>query len=246
MDKIKLIFLAVLFIIVTLWISAARPQMHKQVIITDADVTFVEEQETSTPVKIIPTETPKPQSESVQKTAPTKHSTIQKQTKKISPEVTKKQEKPVQKIQKQQPLPKPEKIIEPAPPNQEIKHRLTEKEEIIAWNKWRSDLQNQVMRDSEIAAPLGTGFKFSFTVDKFGNISNIKVWSTNSVYTDTGIRIIKPILQSYQGKSILQFPEGTKRIITNVNGGFVMATSTDFSKPSDYSDYEKVKTITRQ
>lgn len=119
--------------------------------------------------------------------------------------------------------------------------QLTEQEEIIAWNKWRSDLQNQVMRDAKIIAPLGTAFKFSFTVDKFGTISNLKVWSTDPVYTNAGIRVIKPILLGYQGKYILEFPQGTKRIITNVTGGFVMARETNYSSPKDYSDYEKVK-----
>lgn len=38
---------------------------------------------------------------------------------------------------------------------------LTEQEEIIVWNIWRSNLQNQIMRDTQIAAPLGTAFKFS-------------------------------------------------------------------------------------
>ena len=72
-------------------------------------------------------------------------------------------------------------------------------------------------------------------------MSNVKVWSTNPVYTDLAVRVIKPILLSYNKKSILSFPEGTKRVITNVNGGFVISTNTEYSTPSDYSDYEKVK-----
>lgn len=118
---------------------------------------------------------------------------------------------------------------------------LTEHEETIVWNKWRSDLQNKVMKDTNIGAPRGTGFRFSFTVDKYGNMSNINVWSTNPVYTDLAVRVIKPVLQSYQHQPILKFPAGTKRTITNVTGGFVMAGYTQYSKPSDYSDVEKVK-----
>lgn len=118
---------------------------------------------------------------------------------------------------------------------------LTEHEETIVWNKWRSDLQNKVMKDTNIGAPRGTGFRFSFTVDKYGNMSNIKVWSTNPVYTDLAVRVIKPVLQSYQHQPILKFPTGTKRTITNVTGGFVMSDYTQYSKPSDYSDVEKVK-----
>lgn len=118
---------------------------------------------------------------------------------------------------------------------------LTEHEETIVWNKWRSDLQNKVMKDTNIAAPRGTGFRFSFTVDKYGNMSNLNVWSTNPVYTDLAVLVIKPVLQSYQHQPILKFPTGTKRTITNVTGGFVMSNYTQYSKPSDYSDVEKVK-----
>lgn len=118
---------------------------------------------------------------------------------------------------------------------------LTEHEETVVWNKWRSDLQNKVMKDTNIGAPKGTGFRFSFTVDKYGNMSNLNVWSTNPVYTDLAVRVIKPVLQSYQHQPILKFPAGTKRTITNVTGGFVMSDYTQYSKPSDYSDVEKVK-----
>ncbi len=118
---------------------------------------------------------------------------------------------------------------------------LTEEEEIIAWNKWRSDLQNQVMKDTNISAPIGVIFKFSFTVDKFGNMSNIKVWSQTAGYSDIAVNAIKPVLMSYQRQPILTFPQGTKRVITNVAGGFVMAETTGYSSPSDYSDYERIK-----
>lgn len=117
---------------------------------------------------------------------------------------------------------------------------LTEEEEIIAWNKWRSDLQNKLMKDSKIAAPIGTSFEFSFTVDKFGTISNLKTWSSNPSYTPLAVRVIKPLLLSYQKTAILNFPTGSKRVITNVNGGFTMARSSRYSSPSDYNDYERV------
>ena len=160
--------------------------------------------------------------------------------------VPKEQEQTVKVIQKQPQI--EEKIIKTETKKTEQPQQitqpkvLTEQEEIIVWNKWRSDLQNQVMRDTKIRAPHGTGFKFSFTVDKYGNMSNIKVWSTNSVYTDLAVRVIKPVLQAYQHKPILNFPNGTKRVITNVTGGFVISTTTQYSTPADYSDYERVKT----
>ena len=127
-------------------------------------------------------------------------------------------------------------------PASSAQKQLTEEElEIIAWNKWRSDLQNQLMRDSKISAPIGTRFMFSFTVDKFGTITNLKTWSSNPSYTPTAVRVIKPILLGYQGKAILNFPTNSKRITTNVEGGFTMAYTSNYSKPSDYNDYERIK-----
>ena len=127
-------------------------------------------------------------------------------------------------------------------PVQTVKKQLTQEEiEIIAWNKWRSDLQNQLMRDSKMSAPIGTRFMFSFTVDKYGTITNLKTWANNPSYTPLAVKVIKPILLSYQGKPILNFPANSKRIVTNVDGGFTMAYSSNYSKPSDYNDYERIK-----
>ena len=45
---------------------------------------------------------------------------------------------------------------------------LTPQEETIAWNKWRSNLTNEIMRDTKLPdIPNGTLFQFSFDVDKF-------------------------------------------------------------------------------
>ncbi len=141
-------------------------------------------------------------------------------------------------IKKEQPVKTPQQIVKDEP-----KTVLTEEEEIILWNKWRSDLQNQVMRDARVAAPMGTRFRFSFTVDKFGNISNLRVWSDTPYFTPLAVSSIKPVLLSYQGKNILKFPKGTKRIQTNVTGGFVISTYDKYSKPDDYADVEKIRRL---
>jgi len=133
-----------------------------------------------------------------------------------------------EEVQQKQPEPKTEKV-------------LTEEEEIIAWNKWRSDLQNKLMKDSKISAPIGTSFMFSFTVDKYGNVSNLKTWSNNPSYTPLAVRVLKPILLGYQKTAVLEFPTGSKRIITNAEGGFTMAHSSRYASPSDYNDYERVQ-----
>lgn len=235
-----------LLVLITLLISTQRPNLHKQAMFSDEYHEFVEEELPQANLAISSVQdVPKQTIKVVPAQAPKKPQTINK----VEPK--KQVQKPV--VQKQSPVveQKPQKVEQPKVKEQEVEvvehqepttsKKLTEQEEIIAWNKWRSNLQNQIMKDAPIRAPLGTGFKFSFTVDKYGNLSNIKVWSTNPAYTDLAVRVIKPVLNSYSHKPILNFPEGTNRVITNVNGGYVISTRTEYSKPSDYSDYEKVK-----
>lgn len=119
---------------------------------------------------------------------------------------------------------------------------MTEQEEIIAWNKWRSNLQNQIMNDSDIDyAPLGTMFMFTFVVDKYGNVSNIKVECSNPNYMNVARNNVKPAIARLQKKPILNFPRGTQRTSTVVTGVFLIGTQNRYSTPNDYSDYERVK-----
>lgn len=153
------------------------------------------------------------------------------------------QENKTVKLPQIDPTPKPvdiQKTIEQVPVNE---RPLTEQEEIIVWNIWRSNLQNQIMKDTEISAPIGTAFKFSFTVDKKGRISNLRTWAVPSTYNGIAINYLRPLILSYQGQTILNFPLRTKRVITNVTGGFVISTQDRFSTPNDFSDIEKVKTL---
>ena len=253
MQKLKL-FLIFTTVILSLLVLLVQPKMHKQAVITDYQYAFIEEEaEVNKNINITPKSNPNvnigvsPQKSLVKKTIQQPKKTVakpQSKTKVASNPNTTVEKEPVLKSSRKPVKTEPVEVTlsnnEPETPKQEIKHELTEQEEIIVWNRWRSRLQNQVMLDTKIAAPYGTAFKFSFTVDKFGNMSNVKVWSTNPSYSDLAVRAIKPVLMSYQHKPILNFPEGTKRIITNVVGGFVIAHTTEYSKPSDYSDYERV------
>ena len=76
-------------------------------------------------------------------------------------------------------------------PQQTSTHKnpyMTEQEEIIAWNRWHSNIHNQVMKDSNAGvAPYGTVFSFSFLVDKYGNVSNVKVSCSNNYWILQGI-----------------------------------------------------------
>ena len=146
--------------------------------------------------------------------------------------------KPVQKVEQKQ----IEKVVQtkPAqtPPVQKV---LTAKEEEIAWNIWRSNLQNQIMKDVRLPIiPNGIIFKFTFDVDKFGRVSNVQTWSTTPGYTPYAVQFIAPVIRSYQGKSILNFPSGSNRTTTHVTGGWRIASNTKYSTPNDYNDTEKV------
>ena len=194
--------------------------------------------------KVITTELPKSVKDILQNKQPE-----QVQEKQIIVEQTQPQ-KTVEVVQKPVSLPKVEsKPIEQMSPDEIIKQAekedrlLNEREEVVVWNVWRSNLQNQIMHDTQVSAPLGTVFKFSFTVDKKGRISNLKAWAQPSMYNSVAVNYLKPLIQSYQGKPILTFPSRTKRVITNVTGGFTISTEDKFSTPSDFSDIERIKTV---
>lgn len=203
---------------------------------------------TQNKTKVVNSSKPVSQPKSESKKAVQKPKTQQPQSPQQKQQTTKTQPKtksfnvsePPIPLQKPTAVKKPEKTQTSTASNNTNKHLTAEQLEIIAWNKWRSDLQNKLMRDSKIAAPIGTTFYFSFTVDKFGTITNLKTWSNNSSYTPLAVRTIKPLLLSYQKTPILNFPANSKRIITNVEGSFTMATSSRYSSPSDYNDYERV------
>lgn len=262
MNKLVTILFTIGLVLVTLLVLVAKPNLHRQIMIVDSNFAFVDETddvEKSSKVVQMPQKAEKiekvePKVQSKPKQTQTK--VVEKTKKNVTTPPIKQDSKKGLMEQKEPPVQIPVKTeviqektvpqVAQEKPAEEIEmpvnsiKQLTEQEEIIAWNQWRSDLQNQVMKDTHIAAPLGVEFKFSFTVDKFGNMSNIKVWSTTPSYSDLAVQRIKPVLMSYQGKPILNFPEGTKRVITNVAGGFVMSMSTGYSSPSDYSDYERV------
>ena len=113
--------------------------------------------------------------------------------------------------------------------------------ELIAWNKWRSDIQNQIMENAYVEAPYGTLFFFSFNVDKNKRITNIKVITSNPNAKDD-IPHIKSTIISLDGKSLLEFPKGTNRKSVLFTGGFLMSDTEELSSPADYKDYEYIQT----
>jgi len=118
---------------------------------------------------------------------------------------------------------------------------LTQQEETIAWNKWRSNLTNQIMQDTKLPnIPNGVLFQFSFTVDKYGKITNVQTGANPANYTPYAIQYIAPVIRSYQGRSILNFPSGTSRVSTQVTGKWRISNTQKYSTPQDYNDIEKV------
>lgn len=119
---------------------------------------------------------------------------------------------------------------------------LTAAQEEIAWNKWRSNLNNQIMKDSKLPTmPNGIIFKYKFTVDKYGKISNVQTSSTTPGYTPYAIQFIAPVIRSYQGRAILNFPTGSNRTSTEVSGAWKISSSSKLSTPDDYHDIEKIR-----
>ena len=129
-------------------------------------------------------------------------------------------------------------------PQQTSTHKnpyMTEQEEIIAWSRWRSNIHNQVMKDSNAGvAPYGTVFSFSFLVDKYGNVSNVKVSCSNNYCMNIARDNLKPAIMHLQRKPILNFPRGTQRTSTVVSGSFLIGSEDKFSTPSNFSDFERV------
>ena len=266
--RLLLNVLLILVIVATVLICTVQPDLHKNVIVYDSDYTLVTEQEVTTETKDVPvmempakpvekTTVVEKKFEPVVTTSKTRTTSVKQQTK-ITPKqttttkqtVTKPQTKTVAKsvTTLQKPLvkeavkfetPKVEqktevKVVEPP-------KTLTQQEETIAWNKWRSALTNQIMQDTKLPPiPNGVLFQFSFTVDKFGKITNVQTGANPSSYTPYAIQYIAPVIRSYQGRSILNFPDGTARTSTQVTGKWRISSTEKYSTPQDYNDVEKV------
>lgn len=119
--------------------------------------------------------------------------------------------------------------------------KLTKREETIAWNKWRSDLQNKIMIDSPVEAPFGTLVTYSFRVSKSKTISNIKVNCTNWSYASKVREALIPVIKGYSGKDVLAFPEGSERKFIDFKGAFLIWFETSYSSPEDFNDFERVQ-----
>jgi hypothetical protein len=236
MNILKIIILT-LIILVSFFVILLKPKMHKAIRIEKADFDVKQFSEKKAEPKPTPFYAPKQQA--TQAPVSKRVQNVFQPNNNVQPA----QAPTTPRVVPQQQLSQPKPMPPLAQPQSNTKQLTPEQEEIIAWNKWRSNLQNQVMRDSEGlgGTPLGTEYNFSFTLDKFGNISNLRIWADPSAYTQIGVRSIRPVLMGYQGQPILYFPPKSKRVVINIDGHFYISRTSKYSSPSDYSDYERVK-----
>ena len=162
-----------------------------------------------------------------------------KQQQKNTPQPSKSTAKPIQKTQQQ---PKSQPVTKPAVTKPVKTAAQKEQEELIKWNKWRSDLQNRIMTDVKLPiVKQGTVFRFSFDVDKFGKITNVSTSSDDPNYTPYAIQYIAPVIRSYQGRDFMNFPAGSNRVTTTVSGAWKISDKTTYSTPADYKDVERIR-----
>lgn len=108
-----------------------------------------------------------------------------------------------------------------------------------SWNIWRSNIQNQIMKDVNIDyAPLGIICSFSFLVDKNGNISDISVKCPKEYEKYLKSNVEKAI-QNLEHKPILNFPADTQRTSTVFQGMFATWKEARYSTPAHFHDCEK-------
>ena len=267
--KLILQILLILLVVSTVCVCVKKPEMHKTFVVYNSEYKIIQEPEASpevmsehimeqpvqtSPARVVvqqrvvsePVVQKKPQqvkTTTVKQTAKpvqTKTQTATTTPPKQTTQAVKTETAPVQV--KTETTPKPVQQTSVRQETQPVQQKvLTQQEEEIAWNKWRSNLQNRIMEDVRLPLiPNGVVFKFTFTVDKYGKISNVQTWSTTPGYTPYAIQYIAPVIRSYQGRSILNFPEGSQRVTTNVAGGWKIADKSHYSSPQDYHDVEKI------
>ncbi len=266
--KIFSVIALIILVLGTALISIKKPPMHTRILIYDSQYTIVDEDSSSKPVEkvveeknmpsmpvvndltkeeiVFSNETKPTVVQTVKTTEPSKTKTnkVQTQTKQEPKTTTTETKTPTTKnvVPIQTVTTTPTQTVTQTSQNPNTVKVLTEKEEEIAWNIWRSNLQNQILKDAKLPViPIGTVFKVSFDVDKNGRITNIQTYSTDPRYTPYAIEYVAPVIRGYQGKPIVEFPAGSQRTSTTFTGSWKIAQSAKYSNPNDYNDYERVK-----
>lgn len=130
---------------------------------------------------------------------------------------------------------------------------LTKYEETIVWNKWKSDLHNNIHNDISYLIPdnmpLGALYKYSFVIDKNGNVSdiNIKIIFPGISLDGNGDKALKAGTLAFEkairncGKRHFKgFPKGSQRDSVKLELVVQMGFVNVYTKPGDFNDLEKV------
>ena len=247
--------LILILLFLTAGIAIRTPKMHKNIFLYDSNLKIDIQENETIDTKIIPTKiNPVKVKPTIKNTAVSpKTAVVQTETKIVQTPLLA-ENKSTTKIVQTKLLPQKAKTPENIMPQKTaLKQTQTqtaysktqeekEQEELILWNKWRSDLQNRIMSDVKLPiVKQGTIFKFSFDVDKYGKITNISTWSTDPNYTPYAIQYIAPVIRSYQGRDFMNFPAGSNRVTTTVSGAWKISDKMTYSSPSDYTDVEKIR-----
>ena len=120
------------------------------------------------------------------------------------------------------------------------------KDEEIAWNEWRCNLQNRIMDDAlffinnDELGYEGTSYQYSFEVDRYGNINKLKV-TCSEFFRANSIEIMREMILGLQGDEILDFPINSQRKTAKFTGEFTISSYKRRYTPEDYNDYEKIR-----
>lgn len=114
----------------------------------------------------------------------------------------------------------------------------------INWGLWKSRFVNKILDDSMYIRSLdnyglGTWFYYSFKVSNTGEIFDITIFS---LYLNSEDRLkIRELIESYSGRSITIFPEGSKRKEVLVKAIMLLGDNEQKANSSNFGDTERVK-----
>ena len=253
--KAFLTTLLIVLIVATLFMCVTKPKLHHKVLVYNSDYVIVQPEVKSEKSEILPVKQVEVSTKDIKTTdtktvekVPVKQSVKEsnKVLKTVKTEPKVENSKSIQKVESKTNV--EPKIIKNNNSNVQKTEKvvpqtktITQTQEEIEWNKWRSNLQNQIMSDVDLVdVPQGIAFKFTFDVDKYGKVSNVKTWSTTPSYTPHAIQYIAPVIKGYQGRSILNFPSGSNRTVVHFDGGIKISNYERYSTPQDYNDTERV------
>lgn len=138
-------------------------------------------------------------------------------------------------------------------PNEKTQRTKIKYKETIVWNNWKSDLHNRIHNDISYLIPdnmpLGALYKYSFIIDRNGNVSdvNVKVIFPGISLDGDGENALKAGTIAFKkaiyncGKRHFKgFPKGSQREYVKLELVVQMGFVNVYTKPGDFNDLESV------